>query len=814
MAVQARENTMGAPTTGLGQNVTFSFDAPAPVGLSLADPGLSRADVTGGPINPMGTPIRNPEYKEDPTIRALAKFGDDLLAPVLAKKKQEAFVSGMQKAMQGESIQDIVAERPWFARIFGDGDVAEGARSYLGNTRAAEATGAMIDDMPNLRKLGAADANDYYQKAVQGALTGDGATDQAIMQGFARTLPSVMRQQVKENYGFQQEVAAAAEKSSFTSSASRLQKAGEQVAGGYMTQEEFQAQQAAWVPGILPTAGRDFKAYQDSMMDNIINAARAGQFHAIAALSTPVKDPLTGETMSFLDTFKADQRAQINVAIERGAQEQRTKFSGKWSNDLAKLEASAVHPDEGTTTEQLLLRVDTLNEKYKSTTGSPLDLILPEQRAALGARNQGAIIAEFEKRATRVAANEKAANTAATKADAAAAKLNTIDEGASAGNLYALASTPGFTNDEIDNRVLGTVHDALQKDPPSALKIVATNYLKGKYVIKPLSSELDAHVLAAVAGDKGPTEGFMQAYGQWKAMDSVSHDLAAAYYPTSGSRMATFDKLYSGGQMPGQGTPGMPPADAFTAAFDPAHKQGGEVDQKELKRAVGAITDRFDDAQHRWFGGWFGGSAVRDDAKERLAYAIGHRAKEYIPVWGPEQATQVALSNAVASGEVSVIGEHVIIDQPKGGVKLESYFSKTGPSGQVALPTGDTLGKVFNDAVSARLNTHMETDATGAMHEVVGVMHDKPQHLMVSRAPDLKGVPQFTLWATDKEGKVYQAVLSGDDVFNQAKKYRDAVAGTRLREATEMHTGILGSHAPSTRGDFASQAIERARANQ
>lgn len=808
--VQPQENTAGAPTTGLGQNVTFAFDAPGSApqqqggGESLMNDHVQGGDATG---NPTQASYRAPPV-ENPTLDLLAKFGDSFVNQKLKEAKGRAFVSGMQKAMQGEAINDIVDEQPWYSRIFGQSDAVEGARQYLGNTRAQSVAIGMIDDMPNLRKLHGDAAQSYFNDAVQKSMTGDPLADGAIMQHFTSVLPTVMKQQVKENFAYKQETAAASEAASFKAGAANLQRAGSQTDGDIWSEADVNSQAQNFIAGLMPPQGRDFKSYQDSMMDNVINAAQAGQFHVLKALAAPVTDPATGNVHSFMDMFKPDQQQLIHKALERGANDLRTHGIDSYADQITQLDNLATHPDNGMTSEQLMDQARALNDKFQKQTGSPEGIFTTGQIVAYGHRAQDAIIGERLKEASRADAAARAATTQEQKATAQEMKNSTIDRMASTGDLYSLASQPGYSNDAIDSRVADSVNSKLTNgDTKGAVGIMTANFLKGTYVIKPLQDQLVGHVLTSIAGDAGPTSSFMRAYTEWKAIHDVSPDMAAAYYQKSnvGARMEQFDKLYTAGIPTNlQQGPTMPPAMAFSVfgkGWNP-----DPVDAKDAARAMKAVTSKFDSMRHNIAGGWLGGDSIRDDAAARLSNELGHMMKDYIPSAGVEGAASRALAVEMTTGKTSIIGEHVIMNQPPRQQTLESYFSKTGPAGQVAIPTGENIGTTFNDAVRNKLVSHYTPQPDGTYKQEPGIMPgDDATNVIVSRLPDTNGTPNFTIWASDKDGKVYQSQLLASDVWKEAANYRILAAkhkaelGTLLRTPGTSTADRL-AHAPNIVG--------------
>ena len=259
MATQ--DNNLGAPSEGFGQTVTFAFhpDGGGVPRLGGENPVQLRAGVQGDPSvgdgRTMSPGVQLP--KSDPTMAALLKIGGGVIAPYIKQHQQEKFIEGMQRAMAGEAVQDIAKSEPWYANLFGNSDVVEGARAYKASAAVSDVIGQMEADMPNLRKMGSQDATSYFNQRVQNGLTGDASTDMHIMRAVQQQLPSLMKRQAKEHYGWQQEEASKAESDARWKAAKSLQEGAVGLANGTITNDEFLGRQGAFAQLLLPAAGRD-----------------------------------------------------------------------------------------------------------------------------------------------------------------------------------------------------------------------------------------------------------------------------------------------------------------------------------------------------------------------------------------------------------------------------------------------------------------------------------------------------------------------------------------------------------------------------
>jgi hypothetical protein len=755
-AVEARDGVIGSPTTG---------------------------DQTYGITNAKAAPI-------DPGVALLIKHGDDAINKQLDKAKQGEFVRGMQLAMQGVAIQDIAKERPWFARIFGDGDAVEGARAYYGNTQAQLTAAAMTDAMPELRKMNSAEAQDFFQKAVLKNMTGDDAADLSIMKGLTQALPGVMRQQVKEHYAYKQEQATEAESKSFQAGALALQKQGLSLAQGMTNDEDFGTAQDLFARSLFPPQGRDIKSWQEARKANLIDAANNGQFHAINAL---VKH-------GFLETLTPDQKVAVQSAIESAASRQRSKYTADWSAMVADVKIHAMHPKEKENPQQIMERGIALNQRFQKETGNPLGIFSPDELTALGTGSADAIYQVEAANLRKLEANARSAATAQQKAELQAQKAAKIDDFISGaisadGNpaphgIKDLLADSTVTPQEINAQMIPR-YKALP--PEQQPKLLTGLFLRDKYVNEPISNNLDAEVAAVSRGAARENFGdeANRVYAKWKAMNDVSPGAAAAYYPEYGKRMAQFD------QLTGQG---VSLSVAWAEAMSPL-PPAAPLDPKVLKKSVASAHSQAGDL----LPSVLGGKQLRDEASLTLGHLIGESAREIAGRTGDmDNALKVAYKRDAATGMHdhvgNVVGKFELGGQyawknREGTISLQSYLTTTGALGHLAAPT-DRLDDVVDGAFEQALYGDAERQGVAKKYTLGHPFGGNLAHVLVDKAPDTtvygRHVPRFTLIAYDNDGQTYTATVSGDDMLelysrSKKRKAESEHAAADAAEAQRLH---------------------------
>lgn len=733
-----KDNTLGAPTEGLGQKVTFAFDVSAPPQLQLSSMPALQAGVTGGDArsNTQGSGVR---VDVNPTLAILSKLGSELLAPVIEKAKTEAFVSGMQRAMQGEAVADIAKSQPWYSKLFGDSDVVEGARAYAGHTTAQTTIAEMEDQMPELRKMAPAEAQKFFTEAVQKNLTGDKPTDLSILKAMTSAMPSVMRRQAKEHYGWLQENATAAETAAFRAGADRLQAGAKGLREGYTTPEEFDALTRQFVGSLVPAAGRDLDSYKKSMANNLQLWAEGGSFHALNA----VRDA------GFFDVLDPEQRTAVEKSIASGESRLRTRYSFDWNDDLAKIEAQATLPDVGQNVSDIAKQIDALNSRYSQETGSRQGLISPERRAAMLSGSAVTITREKNRIAELAASNAAKAATTQDKAAAAAEKRAIIEQRAAEGTLGTLSANKNYSTEEI-NEVADGLYRGLP--PDERVKFLVSN-MRENYVIDSVKKVRVGQITAALGSENIDT--FMPAFGEYAKLREANKFAAAQYYGEYAERLEGFYNDIQNGLAPAGAL-----RDRFTGPA--ARSRLSKDEMKEALKVVGA-------GQNWFMRQWTGEQKMKPGTARRIVNEISESVERFANATGNvKDATELALHSAKSNG-LEVMGGYAWTNG-KGQTSLEKYLTTTvGPQGEAPRATDKV-----NEEVAYAIDELLYGDA-----DTSGILPDKASDSVVLRLPDKAGVPMFHVQSI-VDGKVYNGVLAGSDIFALAEKRRKRQATSTL----------------------------------
>lgn len=610
----ANDNTLGAPTEGLGQTVTFGFKTSDKGASQGVQRGRIRAGVSGQSGVAGINQATGVKVEESPAVAMLMKVGQSLIDQDIKKARTAAYVGGMQRAMNGEAVEDIAAKQPAWSRVFGDSDAVEGARAYSAERKVQDTLLTIENDMPNLRRMGPKEANEFYVRSVNTALTGDPATDNAVMSALQRNLPGVIKRQTQMHYAYLQENAAEEEAGALAAAAERLQSAGVAVSKGEMSPEDFAERMASVSMLSVPAQGRDPKFVREQRASSAILMAEQGQFHALNAM----------EKIGLFDLLLPAQKAAVTRSRQANELQWKSKYGEEYSDRVAAIKNLAERPTGGWRAEDTMAVVKEINAEYKARTGSQSDYFNPDIVAAYGERTAQAIAAMQK---AQLADMDRAKTEALKASDtklAAQITEGAISQAAAMGTLSTVVGM-GFAKDnEVDAwfmpRALQVFTSALTAKEED-FGFIARNGTGG-YVNKMVADQLGLLVSGAVANGAASNT-FVSVYEGWRKLNAQSPEAAAAYYRGNHAKFQRFSLAHPAGI--DAKNPSDYLAAAFNGSFGPnAERFGAKVDKTEFTAAVKQIAND----SNSWLPEQLGGDKkLRPGVAEFIANQTMHRAE-------------------------------------------------------------------------------------------------------------------------------------------------------------------------------------------
>ena len=753
------ENTLGAPTEGLGQTVTFAVNpsgqgsqasaaGPNSVRNTLhfgADMGVQRANHVGA-------------VGEDKTLTSLLRLGETVLAPKIKEAKQAAYVEGMQRVAQGQAVTDLIEEQPWYSQVFGPTDLVEGARAYTASTKATEIHTSIEMGMSELRKMDGTSFAKHMQKQIEGTLTGDSGTDNMIQAQAYKDLPVRMAAQAKQHYVYNQEQFVGAQRSAMTAGLNMLGVLDAKARNG-----NGHAPNDAFMPGSTSevTDGADVIIQAQGVldlfrrpagMDEKMHSRNVAEVLQTAGLSGNLAGLYAMQDAGIFSTLLPDHQQMALNAVEHAERKARANLPASMAISIADFRAE--HP--GKTREDVTTMAIKVNEEYTKLTGSRQPLF-----------DAIAVASEFDQvdranyaEARRLAhATEKAVGSAAKAAAKEQDKLQaqaSMIAGGSVGDKPELAQEVfvSMSNEGhpllFPTRVLqaSTVLDKTFAE--GMQRGIAFNIGKGDAT--KLNQVYTAQYLPLVTLDGNNGERAAALYaGPWARQMADYHQVMKAAGPNTD--MGSMKEL------------------ALAKVLEPQYEPNAKIDKVVAEaKATGKFMRGVSWALS--LGGWGAQDSIAPGIADALAPVIGSYMKNTPSTMDPEARVSLATKAAQANGLEIAAG--TFWHRPEKSSSISQGFIDADE--QRRIPASEVHKAL-------RLSMDMELKAVGL--EQTGQIHQL--------ADGSNGNVRFMLGGTDKEGNLRYVALRGEDIKTrwQAKRFSSEDADiAKMEDSLKVGRGV------------------------
>lgn len=363
----ANDNTLGAPTEGLGQTVTFSAGGGGGVPQTRArERSAIRNNSSGGGAQRTAQALQVQEARPDPTFQALAKLGGEMLRPHIEAERTAKYVEGMQKAAQGQAITEIIDEQPWYSKLFGSTSLVDGARAYTASAKATSVAVDMESRMDEIRKMSPADFAKHSTDVMLKAKTGDAATDMMITQQVASTLPAVMKSQAKAHVRYKQEVLEENIGSAAEAAFALLGVNDAQARGPESTKDEADVLGAGLkvLEVLTPPSTMEPERFNKIVAQRAVKAILGGNFAVANVL----------EQSKRLESMSPEEQTAIRAATLKARTDAKLKLPLGFAERLEEWDSMSDDPEKNSR-ETILAGAEKVNQEYTTLTGDKAPFI-------------------------------------------------------------------------------------------------------------------------------------------------------------------------------------------------------------------------------------------------------------------------------------------------------------------------------------------------------------------------------------------------------------------------------------------------------
>lgn len=767
----ASDNTLGAPTEGLGQTVTFTSQTTQAPQAQGARRGSLRAGQQGdGGANLTQRPVAIQDAREGAAVLdVFRKLGNDILAPRLEAARNDAFLTGMQRAAGGEAVNEIVKEQPWYSQIFGETPVVEGARAWSASAKAQEEALALESDMPNLRAKSPTEVKNLLNQRISAIQTGDRNTDALVVQSLIKELPSIMRRHTKEHIAWQQanyandfrnSRAVAADRLRATMAAFNPDDGAKPKAllegkdpGAVTDRLDITEAQIAFAQSFVKPVGLPQETYDTLTTGTVLGLLNRGNLHAYYTLE---------DSGIIASNLSVESQIKLQNAVDRAETAAQRELPMSIIDEIAQIKAIPVTltGDVQAANKEINERVAKLNAAYTAITGS--------RRAPISGSTlievKNSVIDNYVRDVRKAEEEWKKAGDNYAKQQSAAVQAANL--------LLTGGSVAGLPSDQVR---LGWESLRADKSPEGQMKL---GHARRLAVVSGTVDQVGANVIKQDAKRNFDTDnvaGWHKLYvDEWLPLSHPGDISAAkAYFGDHFDNMTYYANRVAGTD-PTKIDPTVAEA-AFLLSKQPRPKPAGT--KEDRKKWAGAITSVAENTHPS--GIIFGKHDLLPHVADALAIRLapaGAEMGEHIPV---KDRAKVALQEAQRRG-LELAGGY-FFERPPGAppflTQLQSYGEKPIAS------------EYLNGAISATVNKFIdELELDPADHSVIYQYRN--------------GVPGLTIIASKKEGGQIAAwPVTLQDIYST---FQDTQKTGQERAADEF------LNSPDIRDSATSKAISAA----
>lgn len=660
------------------------------------------------------------------TVDALLKLGSDILAPKVKEAAQAQFMEGVNRAMTGEAISDIVKSRPWWSEAFGPSSAVQGARAYTVAQTVAQFGADMEAQMPVL----AQEDSSVLTKKVTGLMgqltTGDAASDMAITSQIVDQMAPLYKRHAKEHVAYQQGKASDLQVDTWTKLGAAYQSraAAFGKGDGTVTEEDMKAEQGRLLGSLNPFADQPDASYEKNMARFLQASASSGNFQVVSFF----------KEQGLIDKLPPEYRTQLDSTFRAGGRQALDKAMPQFAVDVAMATKDMVQNPAN-----IPARIAALNERAAKVTGVPLEyasLIPPGQ---------------IDNVVGSVLTHQATANAAQQKEAAGVAMSNQMLN--VQGGVGPCKSIGLCKEAHVETAALTQWNQ--NADPAVRAQLLNNNATETFGGIK--------SNLGSMLNTKEDTPG-TQAVG--KLYGSLTEEAKGRYFSSDDQKLLDrYTQMVNGGEAP---------AAAWQVAKVVAPMSKFYLDPKE-KDATSKAIRSWVESNNENFLGW---NNITDPAMNTAQMVVSSVVANGRAGNGIDRAVKRAMSDAVTSGRLQIIGEHAVIGDYSRQQPLVQMLSG-GTDSMGAEATADTFNHVLKDKFD-------KIDVDMGDYQIL-------------RTDDKAGKATFMVEAVSKKGQVSSFTITSDELRGAYKSglVKKPVAAKEAARAAVVSTGA-GTGASTT----------------
>lgn len=578
----------------------------------------------------------------DRTIEVITKLAGAALAPQLKEAQDRQTIMGIQKAMTGQAITEIVAEEPWFLKIFGPSASVQGARAYTAQATVAQWAANVEQQMPELAKQSPEALREAALGAMEGLKTGDAQTDAVVTGEVMTQMAGLFKRHAKAHASYIQAESSSSQLRAWDNLGTLLQGRIAGRAKGEVNEAEAEAATSWLLTSLEAFPGQDPESYERNVVSFVGTQAAQGNFHVVNKLRE------AGILKGFTNP---ETRARLERELAASG---RTALVKQAMPSLAPSLAD-VYLDRQQTAEEMIAKLEAINEQASALTGVPMDLATLVDRGTYDNMATSLLGAQENERRARLreAQDRRAAGgrgtareqKAAEEAQLDAIALSILDNDrpgavAQLGMARVNALLP-VRDDNLDRA--GRALWQAKASPEDRAKLL--NRWAGNHKIKAADEWFATNLR-----DAPEINGNFTAAAQVAA--SLSPEGAGVYLPPDKlHRVLQFNRMVADNIDPAQ-------AYQYTRTVLPVLK--GRISSKELNEVQKTVRSMVDDEFEASF--WEGKQTMPDGDQALVESLLLRHYETYRGVYGSTgDDAKAAIGKLKAAGEMSVLGNRLVL---------------------------------------------------------------------------------------------------------------------------------------------------------